>query len=603
MGVLRAILLLACLSKLAYAEGETNQNSSGWLRLCQDVAALRSQPPPFLAKLGKLYEARQTLSKKRRLRLRKEVNATSPLWDGEIHASCDTAVGAGPWRLKVDLAAAANASAAYQRPQRILLVFTPGWPQVLPQIRFLSKLQSFYTKEVGEEKMDYHVREPTGKLLARLHESLGEAVSCMWRQTGSCSAKGVREPERDRLCSETLPSMVSGFCDCDGDDAQGMGEQGFDCGQTPGSCASVCPKSARSPGATPIFDLNGLLTVLHRSLGGSLHDSDERAWQKSAATFSKSSSTVVRYKAHGRKHPFLFESGGFRPEDAIEPRMLKLISSLDGSSRDTARKQVLESGMVTEVISGLVFSFPIFTMEFCELLMEEIRHFYGSKLPAKRPNSMNNYGIILNDIGLEPLIFDLQDAVIQPLASVLLPVEGSELESHHSFTIRYKGGEDTHLDVHTDDSDITFNVNIFGNYTGAPLVFCGINGEPDHRQFRTAYQHQLGHAVLHRGRHRHGAEDISSGERMNLVIWSYSPSYRSSKESEKNHKKEAGPPHRRCVSYTHDRDFGRFREWPEGKKSQFHGRGWCPPRGKEYDGFVPDVPDSQLPRRAAGEGQ
>ena len=36
------------------------------------------------------------------------------------------------------------------------------------------------------------------------------------------------------------------------------------------------------------------------------------------------------------------------------------------------------------------------------------------------------------------------------------------------------------------------------------------------------------------------------------------------------------------VSYTHDRDFGRFREWPDGKKSQFHGRGWCPPRGKEY---------------------
>ena len=62
MGVLRAILLLASLSKLAYAEGEKNQNSSGWLRLCQDVAVLRSQPPPFLAKLGKLYEARQTLS-------------------------------------------------------------------------------------------------------------------------------------------------------------------------------------------------------------------------------------------------------------------------------------------------------------------------------------------------------------------------------------------------------------------------------------------------------------------------------------------------------------------------------------------------------------
>lgn len=146
------------------------------------------------------------------------------------------------------------------------------------------------------------------------------------------------------------------------------------------------------------------------------------------------------------------------------------------------------------------------------------------------------------------MLFELQDRVIQPMASVLFPSEGSELESHHSFTIRpgtalkrpakhrvagikarssmllmrftmrltTSGGEDTHLDVHTDDSDVTFNVNIFGNYTGAPLVFCGINGERDHRQFRRAYQHRLGWAVLHKGRHRHGAEDITGGERMCL---------------------------------------------------------------------------------------
>merc|ERR1719394_1606920 len=119
---------------------------------------------------------------------------------------------------------------------------------------------------------------------------------------------------------------------------------------------------------------------------------------------------------------------------------------------------------------------------------------------------------------MEPLMFAIQDQVIQPLAAVLFPKEGSELEAHHAFTVRYKGGEDTHLDVHTDDSDVTFNVNIFGNYTGAPLVFCGLNGFPDHRHFRTAYMHKLGFAVLHKGRHRHGAEDITSGERMNLVV-------------------------------------------------------------------------------------
>ena len=40
--------------------------------------------------------------------------------------------------------------------------------------------------------------------------------------------------------------------------------------------------------------------------------------------------------------------------------------------------------------------------------------------------------------------------------------------------------------------------------------------------------------------------------------------------------------HASKVSYTHDRDFGRYKAWPEGKKERFLGRGWCPPRGKEY---------------------
>ncbi|CAE7232606.1 OGFOD2 [Symbiodinium natans] len=608
------LLPAAFLSTWAYASAEENLtgNSSGWLHLCREVAALRSQLPPFIAKMGRLYEARQVVSiwaileqgldaldrsaasqatfhtnggncKKRRLRLRKDVNATSPLWNGEVHASCDTAVGSGPWRLKLDMTAPPNASAAYQRPQRLLLVFTTAWPQVLPQVRFVSKLQSIYAKEVGEEKMDFHVREPTGKLLARIHENFGEGISCMWRQTSACKATGAREPDRDRLCSEKLPAGVSGFCDCDGDDLQGQGEPGYDCQEAPGSCESVCP-NVRSQSAPSVFELKRLLTVLHRSLGGPLHASDERAWQKGASTFTKSASTVVRYKSFGRKHPFLFESAGLRMEDAIDPSMLKLIASLDGSSRDAARKLGLNPNVFrlsgrsacrkqlrvsfsilawcpksfpvsplalsgTSYREAEVFSFPIFKTEFCELLMEEIRHFYGSKLPAKRPNSMNNYGIILNDIGLEPLIFDLQDAVIQPLASVLLPVEGAAggnqrplkgptsgmrtleglfvswfpvalvlLADLKPRTLQeHVGSEAGEAGTQVDLGDAKrvlelmrscqglfgvqseglgrygrrFNVNIFGNYTGAPLVFCGINGEPDHRHFRTAYQHRL----------------------------------------------------------------------------------------------------------------
>jgi len=297
----------------------------------------------------------------------------------------------------------------------------------------------------------------------------------------------------------------------------------------------------------------------------------------------------------------LFTVRGFAGDGKVDPIDAPLraaLANISGwSDREATKASLLDSGIISEVIPGMVYSFRVFTLEFCKIIMEEVNNFYKTGLPARRPNSMNNYGVILNEIGLEPLMFAMQDEIIQPLAAVLMPKEGSELESHHAFTVKYKGGEDTHLDVHTDDSDVTFNVNIFGDYTGCPLVFCGLVGAPDHRFFRTAYQHRLGYAVMHSGRHRHGAEDITSGERVNLIVWSYSYNFRLSAASKKKHKREKGPPDRRCVSYTHDRDYGRFKEYPLGKRDQFMGRGWCPQKGKEYKGFVPDVPENRGSRQ------
>ena len=60
---------------------------------------------------------------------------------------------------------------------------------------------------------------------------------------------------------------------------------------------------------------------------------------------------------------------------------------------------------------------------------------------------------------------------------------GLSLDSHHSFMVRYKQGEDLGLDMHTDDSDVTFNICFVDNFTGAMLAFCGRMGSPTHRHF------------------------------------------------------------------------------------------------------------------------
>lgn len=212
---------------------------------------------------------------------------------------------------------------------------------------------------------------------------------------------------------------------------------------------------------------------------------------------------------------------------------------------------------------------------------------------------MNNYGVIVNEIGMRSMISSFQQKYIWVLARTLFPKQGDVFHNHHSFIVRYQSDEDLGLDMHTDDSDVTFNVCLGeSNFTGATLVFCGMFGEVDHRQQTHTYHHEVGRAVLHLGSRRHGADDIESGTRVNLIVWNHNENYRQSyeymaKRRADVYEKEEKPPDKVCLSYTHDRDYTHFKTIPESKRHlQF--RPWCPPVGKEYDGFKLDRwPQSQ----------
>ncbi len=43
----------------------------------------------------------------------------------------------------------------------------------------------------------------------------------------------------------------------------------------------------------------------------------------------------------------------------------------------------------------------------CEMLLDEADGYNASGLPTSRPNSMNKYGLVLNEIGLESLFDSL----------------------------------------------------------------------------------------------------------------------------------------------------------------------------------------------------
>jgi len=106
-----------------------------------------------------------------------------------------------------------------------------------------------------------------------------------------------------------------------------------------------------------------------------------------------------------------------------------LLSSPE-TSGDKLRDRV--SQLVTEHVDG-VYSFPLFNREFCDLIIKESEDYVSSGLPQPRPNSMNNYGLVINSIGMEALIDIVQEKILQPIASVLFPTEGSDFSGHHSF--------------------------------------------------------------------------------------------------------------------------------------------------------------------------
>jgi hypothetical protein len=70
-------------------------------------------------------------------------------------------------------------------------------------------------------------------------------------------------------------------------------------------------------------------------------------------------------------------------------------------------------------------------------LIEEVESFEKSGLPVMRPNSMNNYGLILDEIGFTPMLDDLRTKYIIPFSSILYPqVGGASLDYHHGFIVR-----------------------------------------------------------------------------------------------------------------------------------------------------------------------
>lgn len=127
----------------------------------------------------------------------------------------------------------------------------------------------------------------------------------------------------------------------------------------------------------------------------------------------------------------------------LHPDFLEIHKAVEKATNGTAavtKPKELSPKLKVEIPH--VYSFNVFTQEFVSQFDEEIKNFYVTSeqknIPIRRPNSMNNYGVIVNEIGLKPLITSFQQEYLWPVACKLFPRQGSQFDDHHSFIVRYR---------------------------------------------------------------------------------------------------------------------------------------------------------------------
>jgi len=116
------------------------------------------------------------------------------------------------------------------------------------------------------------------------------------------------------------------------------------------------------------------------------------------------------------------------------------------------------------------------------MLLEEVENFekwvHAMKFKIMRPNTMNKYGAVLDDFGLEAMLNQFMEQFVAPISRVFYPeVGGGTLDSHHAFVVEYGKDRDVELGFHVDDSEVTLNVCLGKQFSGGELYFRGIRCE------------------------------------------------------------------------------------------------------------------------------
>jgi len=100
----------------------------------------------------------------------------------------------------------------------------------------------------------------------------------------------------------------------------------------------------------------------------------------------------------------------------LDDKLIKWLTNPEGPDLD-------EDGVptvLTQVFPG-IYTFMLLKEKYNRMWLSELANFKRfadeHKVPVHRPNSMNNHGVILDDLGYQQMIQQIINAVLIPLAS------------------------------------------------------------------------------------------------------------------------------------------------------------------------------------------
>jgi hypothetical protein len=189
-----------------------------------------------------------------------------------------------------------------------------------------------------------------------------------------------------------------------------------------------------------------------------------------------------------------------------------------------------------ESLAEDIWRFRIFSAEHVGKLADEIQSLeqWARKhnVSLQPPNSMHDYGIEMKLLDLDKILQRFTVEIADVIVARLYPeVHDEGLDHHHAFSVTYGKNHNRSLGFHADDSEVTFNFCLGGDFIGSELYFqgrrCFNHMQTDHRPEEHVEVEQIpGTCIVHAGLHRHGVLPILQGERRSLILWTKSSGFR-----------------------------------------------------------------------------